>query len=783
MGHFEYTNLDQYTDVVRSAQFIYQAGPGAMLNFPNQVLMTAAPREWASKVTPIHDSRLEKRLGVHYFGLPIKTGDELKDLDKKMRYVRFPEWYYCPKCRKFQPMEKWMLEHQKVRKDEWAKKDMNMVRRPACPHCLSHPTLIPARLVTVCKHGHIDDFPWVEWVHWHSNPKRQVCDNPELIFNRPQGGQGMKSLKVSCKCGASAPLAGATFQDAMEQLERLSKGRLDCHCKGRHPWKGIERESCNEYPKAQVRGASSNYFPVTISSLVIPPYSSELVGRIQDSNEYEEEMKIIKKMEKRNGAPYTDSDYESEIPQCAAPIARELGCEVKDVEDALRIIWLKGNDVDDDDDYYKYRCEEYQALNGSKKGGKSQSGDFVLEQHRGDEYEGVDFIDSISLVHKVKEVRVLLGFSRVEPVSSSKDEGFVDIKDENDDWYPGIEVRGEGIFIQFNSNRIDEWIANSPALAQRVERLNENYARSYYSSVRERYITAKFLFLHSLAHALLRQLSFECGYGIASLRERIYCDKGMDDEDKMAGIFIYTANGDSEGTLGGLVRQGYPDIFPKIFHEAVEAVQLCSNDPVCSMSEGQGTNGLNLAACHSCMLLPETSCEEFNSFLDRGVLIGTLEEPGIGFFSNREDLKSPMSIAKIKMAPKKKSKKTEPKENRGKYTIEIISAGSEEDYENPKEMLENLESCDLTERETKRVKELKGRVKKAALCYSSSQMKINETNEILLPVLYFSGKKIMLFTNKYMEHYESARQVNGFESYCLDDEQLDIDKLVDIISQ
>ena len=101
----------------------------------------------------------------------------------------------------------------------------------------------------------------------------------------------------------------------------------------------------------------------------------------------------------------------------------------------------------------------------------------------------------------------------------------------------------------------------------------------------------------------------------------------------MAGILIYTASGDSEGTHGGLVRQVQSDAFPRIFRKAINSAKTCSNDPVCIMSHGQGRDSLNLAACHACALLPETCCEEKNEFLDRGMIIGTFENKKIGFWS------------------------------------------------------------------------------------------------------------------------------------------------------
>lgn len=131
---------------------------------------------------------------------------------------------------------------------------------------------------------------------------------------------------------------------------------------------------------------------------------------------------------------------------------------------------------------------------------------------------------------------------------------------------------------------------------------------------------------------MIKQLSFECGYSIASLRERLYCSE-KEDEKEMSGIFIYTASGDSEGTLGGLVRQGRADSLGRIFRKAIESAEICSNDPVCILSHGQGRDSLNLAACHACALIPETSCEEFNVFLDRGVVVGTFDMPEMGFFN------------------------------------------------------------------------------------------------------------------------------------------------------
>jgi hypothetical protein len=197
-------------------------------------------------------------------------------------------------------------------------------------------------------------------------------------------------------------------------------------------------------------------------------------------------------------------------------------------------------------------------------------------------------------------------------------------------WFPAVEVRGEGIFLTFDEQRLAEWSAR-PSVQGQIDKINRHYKKSCdkrgqpFNSV-----SSKKVLLHTLAHLLIRQLSFECGYASASLRERIYCDTGG--PNKMQGILIYTAAGDADGTLGGLVRQAKPDKFPETLMAMLSNSTWCSNDPLCLESNGQGFESLNLAACYACCLLPETSCEMFNKFLDRAMVVGFPDNPSASFF-------------------------------------------------------------------------------------------------------------------------------------------------------
>ncbi len=603
--------LNKVTHAVRAAQAVLQYGVGAMVDFPDQTLITAAPETW-SETQRIYDDRFAKALGVDYFALPIK-----------LSYSRFPEWYFCPKCRKFQPIGKWISEYQKHSKSKALEYDSYMIKHMQCTNC--YQDLVVARIVTVCERGHINDFPWIKWVHRQS--KKPICHNPSLSFKTgASGSEGLEGLSISCSCGAFTTLKGAFEKDCFEKLDKDAEEEIFC-CEGGHPHKHV-KEKCILHPRTIQRGSSSVYFPVVYTSLVIPPYADKLNVRIEKSGEFVNCMTIIADEEPEERIDKITKRFAKWVEK----IAIEIGAPKTSVEAILRRKWLNESDTEIDVTGVKYRAEEYEALSGEIGASNGSLGDFSREGIQRKLFrQKLPHIKAISLIDKVRVVNALIGFSRINPVSGKGDEGFVHIKESETPWYPAYEVRGEGIFIEFEQTDIDQWIDETPAATERVNRINSNYAKSFISENHPRIITPKFVLLHTISHLLIKQLSFECGYSIANLSERIYCADESEGK-QMAGIFIYTASGDSEGTLGGLVRQGKPDAFPQIFKRAIDSAKTCSNDPVCILSHGQGRESLNLAACHACALLPETCCEERNGFIDRGIVVGTFENPDIGFF-------------------------------------------------------------------------------------------------------------------------------------------------------
>ncbi|MBK7928966.1 MAG: DUF1998 domain-containing protein [Bryobacterales bacterium] len=242
-----------------------------------------------------------------------------------------------------------------------------------------------------------------------------------------------------------------------------------------------------------------------------------------------------------------------------------------------------------------------------------------------------------SRVVRLREVRALKNFTRIDPPAGWDESGpseFAPISAQAKDWLPAVEVRGEGIFIALKQETLVEW-ENLEVVKERAQILHGAYTRQWQERMKReteppRQITARFVLLHTLAHVLIRQLALECGYSSSSLRERIYADQGVRD---MAGILVYTASTDADGTLGGLVREGKSARLVEVVRSSIRTARWCSSDPLCITSIASLSDETNLAACHSCVMAAETSCEEFNRFLDRAMLVGLPDCLNLGLFA------------------------------------------------------------------------------------------------------------------------------------------------------
>jgi hypothetical protein len=609
---------------VRRAQLIAPFGVGSMVDFPNDEALMAAgldmwpyayddcPPDWM-----IVEERLQRRLNVSYFRTPpdFREDDINSDyLYKYVPFVRFPRWHFCsdPKCGRMVKLPLFgKAKHRCLAESHGNLPDFKK------------PKLIPVRFVAICPKGHIEDFPFMEWVHHEQHITPET--NHNLSYKAGKSAS-LSGINIICSCGKRRNLAGA-FNYSQESGGSLHKIGYDC--KGNQPWLGyttkeIEKKNCGQYLRTVQRGGSNVYFPKVLSSIYLPLWAEDQDPKIISVLEEPKVWNILSSsLEEGKYIPMEKCRAVSDFRK-VDPEKLKLAAQKKlDGEDADK-------DLDKDEDF---RRSEYEAFI-SERGGSDT--DLFVEQQNLEDYQAWmgDFFKRICLVKKLRETRVLSGFSRLLP-PDAVEKDFLQPLSRNPslNWLPAMIVRGEGVFIDFSKDKIDEWILKS-GISKRIHEFSELFNLSRINRGLEQIeITPKFILLHTFAHILIRQLSFDCGYGSAALRERIYCD--IDDgADSMQGVLIYTAAGDSEGSMGGLVRQGLPGNLEKTVHQAIKNSSWCSSDPVCIESKGQGTESANLSACHACVLLPETSCEEGNRLLDRAVILGKPDDSKMGYFKD-----------------------------------------------------------------------------------------------------------------------------------------------------
>jgi hypothetical protein len=389
-------------------------------------------------------------------------------------------------------------------------------------------------------------------------------------------------------------------------------------CNGRRPWLVAPDEKCERQPRAVQRGASNLYFPVIESALSIPPWSDALQealgvywSAIVDTTP-EDRATFIRILGNTDLKPVMDELNLS---------PKELATRIEE-----RLALFNGEAI------LNIREEEYRQLTTGLDTQRREAKEFEVRYVTVPESLQA-FINNVVRVVRLREVRAIRGFTRINPPGDEDSPDIASISTATLDWLPAIEVRGEGVFLSLNLETLNIW-ENQGEVRTRAEEIDaawcSEWRQRYGDEEPPRRISARFLLVHTFAHVLMRQLTLECGYSTAALRERLYVSLN---EGGMAGLLIYTATSDSDGTLGGLQRQGEPTRIERVVEGAIRVMEWCSSDPLCIEGMMAGADGLSLAACHACVLAPETACEEYNRFLDRAFLVGLPNNPQVGFFS------------------------------------------------------------------------------------------------------------------------------------------------------
>jgi hypothetical protein len=405
----------------------------------------------------------------------------------------------------------------------------------------------------------------------------------------------------------------------------------DFRCTGSKPWVHDLGSGCGYPIRAALRGAGNVYFPLVESAIFLPPRegaaSAEVLDILRRSDVYEL-LRMAQEFNSLNVEFVRTKKYELVLPFTDEELDAGLSELFRSPEDGALLNGESGDDLTSGPDW---RYPEYDLLRSSITHPDLQVRESATPR-------GLQrWMDRVRRVEVLRETRVLRGFTRFRYSGLKLNEGKLLLRRRalppSRDWLPAYVVRGEGIYLELDHPRLSNWETRGDIRARVAKMSSRLAAVQRRKGLPDRELSPRFILIHTLAHLLINELVLTCGYSSAALRERLYVSDVPGRE--MAGVLIYTAAGDSEGTMGGLVRMGNPENLGPVVTAAILNARWCSTDPVCmELGEaGQGPDSCNMAACHGCALIPETSCEEFNQFLDRGLVIGTFDDPDSGYFS------------------------------------------------------------------------------------------------------------------------------------------------------
>ncbi|MCL6562010.1 MAG: DUF1998 domain-containing protein [Firmicutes bacterium] len=575
---------------IRRGQLIAPFGVGAMIIMRDGIsLIVCGLDHWFNRSNPdqvpvqteefyIKEERLEKQLGVDCFYMPPdyripRRGIFTPNADLKIPCLRFPTWHYCRRCGLLQKFP------------DTARK------LPPCPDCEARGRksyFVQVPFVTICDFGHLHDFPWNEWVHRTPSPD---CHGPLRL--RSTGGLTLANQRVTCEgCGTPArTLAGITNAAPDGTTTELSS-TLDFAgrpflCTGSKPWLGAEaRELCGRPLRGALRNASNVYFAQIRSSIYLPQDIS--IPEELDSALREE--RIWQLVEILQGAGQLSGGIlRRQHPELLGSFSDDQIMTA--IQQRTKVHSQAADDsTPDHDPDTAFLYEEYRVLQEPHNHRELQVRSVEVQQY---EPTIKKHFSRIMLIDRMRETRAFAGFTRVYPESNQTLGERLAMLWRNPPppgkrWLPAYIVHGEGIFLELNFQTLVAWqTSQSAALLDRFEPLNMRYQTSLaMRGLHGKRISPVFVLVHTLSHLLINELTYECGYSTASLRERLYVSDNP--KHPMAGLLIYTAAGDAEGTLGGLVQMGLPGRFDSVLGNALAKASWCSADPVCLELGSQG---------------------------------------------------------------------------------------------------------------------------------------------------------------------------------------------------
>ena len=588
---------------LRRSQVITTYGPGALLDLPRHSVVVGGIDRWRTPGLRIEEPRLARRIQAI-------TGVDTPQLHspppeprpgEKARWIPaypFPEWFV-------------VSETSSTAGNDNNERSRRLVRRAALDDRdkFDGKPVVPTRFVRACPRGHVDDLDWHYFAHGGAN---NCLPTAELRLVETGTSGDLGDLRVRCECGKGRPL-----HDAVE----INRNPLGI-CRGRRPWLGPKSdEYCTERSRLLIRTGSNAWFPQLVSALSLPDHGAPVdraVAECWADLQYVEDAAELSFVKKKPEAAETLAGFpDAEV--LAAIQRRKSGGEagdrpVKQVE--LEAILAApegfGDDIPPDPNFHARRLPEHIWRKNPCRDG----------------------IASVVQLHRLREVLALIGFTRLEaPTPNIHGEYETDVERAQiapaPSWFPAVENRGEGVFVEFAPDAVGQWLAREPVekRGRALEKGHDRWNESRKPKASTAFPGTEYVLLHTFSHLLIQALAMRCGYPASSIRERIYIGDGR------YGVLLYTASPDAAGTLGGLVQQARH--FELHLGDALRRGELCSNDPICARHdpgaalEERWRHG---AACHGCALISETSCEMRNDYLDRALVTPVLGCSDAAFF-------------------------------------------------------------------------------------------------------------------------------------------------------
>lgn len=601
---------------IRPSQLLINYGVGSIIDLPHLSTLVMGLDDWDTRNSQeIVEERLLQAIQTILGGQirrllspPTTSGTITNAFEPGARIgvpvAVFPRWMVCPSCRLLASVDS----------GHFALKPSPQSDRVRYIHknCPNQPIVLPSRFMIACEAGHLDDFPWHHFVHGD-----KPC--PKALLRMIEVGVSGEPSDIYIRCDTCNTRA-RPMSDAFSSEEEKVYQPV---CSRRRPHlRDVEKNCPFPHARTMLLAASNTWFPLVFSTLSLPNALDDLDQLIEShwsklsAVQGKEELPILRRVffEDQFDA-YSDDEIWSKIELKKNAGATSATARPSDL-----------------------KIPEWHVLSNPQNAPSTR--DFEVTGVSAP-YEYSNLIEQVVLVERLREVRALTGFTRIESLNDYTEEEelpsehIMPLARHAPRWVPAAEVRGEGIFIQFRETAIQDWLQHVT-----TNQRNDHFYGSHVRWRRERrmpnpeanYPGIRYILLHTFAHALMRQLTLECGYAAASIRERIYAQESTGSGGAMAGILLYTAASDSEGTLGGLVSLGNPDPLGWHIQGALDAMQYCASDPLCAEHNSHEDRTLHEAACHACMFIPETSCERGNKYLDRSLLVPTVKRDDLAFF-------------------------------------------------------------------------------------------------------------------------------------------------------